>query len=280
MECPLCHNDVRPNERHCPVCDADAGYPNVRAANQPAERAALDQRVLIAGEYCNRQGAVLERFMAAVLQSRPVICRSLHQVLLLVSSDNELYSSFYGQRRAGSRRPEDSVVERERLVADNLLFPHYHEDIRFAALSLTNEGVRYYGDCSIVFNEFAIASRTTVFEQNSFEFCKEHKLGVDTPVPPGHRAVWGDRNKLAGAKLYQQLSSDSNQVTFRRLLISNGESAGADFVEVHIYGSLHRRSIARITVPEPNNAADEALTLELERRAREVDAEVVRRRAI
>ena len=219
------------------------------------------------------------RLRAAVRNSRAVIGRSLHQVMALVSSDNELYASFYGQRRAGARRAEDTAVERERLIADNLLFPHYHEEIRFAALSLTNEGVRYYGPCSIVLSEIALRNRTTVFEKNSVEFCREHRLGVEAPLPPGYRAVWDARDKLAAAKLHGQLKPDDMERDFQRLLLSNDQQACADFVEVHIYGPLHRRAIASITVDEPATASDEALVIELEKRAAEVDARVVRKHA-
>jgi hypothetical protein len=279
MECPHCQHDVRSFERHCPVCNTDAGYPNVRAAEEAPERAALAHRFAGARDHCQQHGtaAVLEQFLTALRHSTPVICRSLQQVLGLVSSDNELYASFYGQRQGGVRRPDDSAIERERLIADDLLFPYYKEEIRFAALSLSEDGVRYYGDCSLVLTEFAVANRTTVFEQNSVDFCKARKLGAATPLPPGYRAIWQSRDELGAAKLHAQLGPDSNQATFRRLLIANGESAGADFIEVHIFGPLHRRSISSITVPEPRNPVDEALTLQIEHRAREVDAQVVRR---
>src|SRR5436309_16027061 len=40
--------------------------------------------------------------------------------------------SFYAQVGAHMRRPEESFVEQDRLIADNLLFPYYREEIRFA----------------------------------------------------------------------------------------------------------------------------------------------------
>jgi len=199
--------------------------------------------------------------------------------MTLVSSDNELYASFYGQRRAGARRAEDTPVERERLIADNLLFPHYHEEIRFAALSLTDEGVQYYGRCSIVLSDFAIRHRATVFERNSVEFCKENRLGAGAPLPPGYRAVWDARDKLAAAKLHGQLKHDDTEVNFQRLLLNNAQQACADFVEVQVYGPIHRRAIMNITVGSPVTASDEALVIELEKRAAEVNVRVVRKYA-
>src|ERR1019366_3750667 len=104
MTCPVCGNEVRPHERNCPVCDSDAGYPNVRSATEPAENAALESRLDAARASCLTRGTdeALMRLRAAVRTSKAVIGRSLHQVMALVSSDNELYASFYGQRRAGT----------------------------------------------------------------------------------------------------------------------------------------------------------------------------------
>ena len=54
-----------------------------------------------------------------------IVTRSLSKALELVSSDNALYTSFYRQVHSGNRRAAPSVVDRERLLVDDLLFPHY-----------------------------------------------------------------------------------------------------------------------------------------------------------
>jgi|ERR1017187_257868 hypothetical protein len=182
---------VRSHERNCAVCDADVGYPNVRAAQDSDEASALEGRVAEASRSCAARGceAVLAQFQEAVQTSRAVLCRSLHQVMSLVSSDNEIYATFYAQINAQTRRPEETLVERERLIADNLLFPYFHQEIRFAALSPDGRGVRHYGACALTLSEVAIRHRATVFEKNSVEFCRERKLGMRKPVPLGFRAV-------------------------------------------------------------------------------------------
>jgi len=55
----------------------------------------------------------------------------------LVSSDNVLYATFYQLVGMGARRPEDTQTDLERLIADDIIFPYYKHEIRFAALSLT-----------------------------------------------------------------------------------------------------------------------------------------------
>jgi hypothetical protein len=96
------------------------------------------------------------------------------------------------------------VIDRERLLADDLLFPGYKQEIRFGALSLDGLGVTDYGSCSIVLKNLAISDRATVFEENSLDFCRSRKLGVGSPVPPGYRSVWDERDLLGCAKLCAQ----------------------------------------------------------------------------
>jgi hypothetical protein len=273
MQCPACNAAFRMHERNCPVCDADVGYPNVRAALAPDEVAALNERGEQASKSCaQRQCAEpLEQFRDHVRESRAVLCRSLSQVMTLVSSDNELYASFYSQVSAHTRRPEETVVEQERLVADSLLFPFYKDEIRFAALSIDGEGVTKYGTCSLVLKDAAIRQRATVFEKNSLEFCRERKLGVGSPVPPGYRASWKDRETLAAAKLHESVERGSDSASFAHMLLNNETG---DFVEVHVFGPIHRGAVEAINMTELSHKSDEALSIEIERRAEEFGAAV------
>ncbi len=157
----------------------------------------------------------LERFQAAIQKSGAVLCRPIGQVLMLISSDNEVYASFYDQVRARTRRAEDSIVDQERQIADALLFPSYQHEFRFAALSMNGVGVRSYGGCSLVLADAAIRHRATVFEKNSLEFCRERKLGTGNPLPPGYRALWKDRAILAAAKLHTSLNAIQIPAIFR-----------------------------------------------------------------
>ncbi len=134
------------------------------------------------------------------------------------------------------------------------MFPHYAKEIRFAALSLDGVGVTDYGSCSMVLRNLAISERATVFEENSLEFCRSRELGVGRSVPPGYRAVWEERDLLVCAKLVGRLSPSTTDDSFPGILKS-----GKDFVEVHIYGSLHRGSIERIVVKRSAKREDGVL---------------------
>ncbi len=264
MNCPRCGSEGREYEVNCPACYGFLGYPNVRAAQKPEEKRELANRLREAEVSATVRGCakVFSKFRRALRSSQPVMCRSLSQVMVLVSSDNELYASFYNLVGAGARRAESTEVERERLQADDLLFPHYRQHIRFAALSLDGRGATSYGNCSLVLKDLAIRDRTTVFEENTLDSCK--KRGFRGPLPPGYRAVWYERDKLAAAKLQPLLAPNMAEKDFAKILLrpSTGESQEG-FVEVHIYGTLNRRSIERVVVKEPTHPPDRALWLQI-----------------
>jgi hypothetical protein len=194
----------------------------------------------------------------------------------LLSSDNELYASFYDLVGMGARRPEDSVIELQRSITDDILFPHYRDKIRFAALSLDGRGATRWGECSLVLREMPIEDRTTVFEENSVNFARKRKLGVEKPtVPPGYRAVWERRDQLAAAKLEHALQPGMQPQAFAGVMLKEGSSSvDDDFVEVHIYGSLHRKNVARMTIRKPKRKADGAILKQLEADLREIGATI------
>jgi len=266
MRCKKGH-EVRAWDRFCPVCLLDCGFPNVRAALGDAEHGALQQRYdgAVEASASHSCDAALHEFHDALLSSKAVICRSVSQVQALVESENALYASFYQLVSAGARRPDDSEADLEREVADSILFPYYKEHIRFAALSLDGVGVRgSFGVCSLVLDDSSIEDRATVFEENSLTFCRNRALGVGRRVPPGYRATWTERGKLAAAKLHGELRPGMSSSTFASLLLAPPLSARAgDFVEVHIYGSIHRDGVERVIVDD-GAASDDAVLKKLE----------------
>lgn len=274
MKCPICSEEVRDFERDCPVCHHSCGYPNVRAAEKPEEVKALEERLRKAETEAAGRGCepVLAAFRDAVRGSAAVLCRSLSITKSLVSSDSEMYASYYDLIGMGARRPEDTPIEIKRQLADDILFPHYREKIRFAALSLNGVGITRFGECSIVFKGAAVQERATVFEENSLHFAEKLDLGVRRHnVPPGFRAVWGRRDELAGAKLEHALQPDMAPDAFQSVILKEGGTSEEDsFIEVHIWGPLHRKGIARVTIavpkgPSPRHRSDKAMLRELER---------------
>jgi len=264
MDCPRCSSQIRGNERNCPTCGNDVGFPNVRAAKEYEEKAALAKRYENALQNASGRGCseVVVEFLNALTSSVAVICRSPSKVKELVSSANELYASFYQLVGAGARRLEGAKMDLQRRIADSIMFPYYEEHIRFATLSLNGVGATVYGGCSIVLKDVAISQRATVFEENSVLFCERWGLGVAKPLPPGYRATWEDRGILATAKLEPRFTPATNATEFPTILV--GET-GQDFVEVHVFGALDRGSIERIIALKPKTEADRILLEEIKR---------------
>ena len=263
MDCPQCGVTVPECKRHCPGCQVDIGFPNVRAAATPAEETALAARVHDAEVSTAARGCrpVLDCFGIAVLQSKIVLCRNLGIVCSLVSSDTQLYTSFYRALDARTRMPEDNNDwDRYRGAVDSTLFPNYHKDIVFAALTLDNQGVQRFGGYAIFLRDTMTQHRVSVFEENAFGFCLRHKVTAGQPIPAGYRATWKERSRLAVAKLHSKLDRTTSAEDFPRILLSQGTDAADDnFIEAHVYGPISRRAIERVVGPKPKRREDKVL---------------------
>lgn len=274
--CPVCGEAVPASDRNCPGCQADVGFPNVRAAEDGPEKSALHDRLRTAETSARARGcdSVLRDFGKAVLSSRAVICRDLDILLNLVSKDNALYSSFYKQIEGEVRLPENNTFDRGRTAVDGTLFPNYHKDICFAALSLDNIGPARYGSCTIVLKDRMICQRATVFEENSFSFCQiKHKIVVGDPIPPGYRATWASRDSLAMAKLHSKIDASTKAAEYPSILMHQGSGPlDDDFIEVHIWGPIHRSAIERVVGPKPRTREDRVLWKSVSRKLSEVGA--------
>jgi hypothetical protein len=217
----------------------------------------------------NGFGDTLRKFEGAVAQSVAVICRSLGKVSELVSNDNELFATFYQLVGADARLPENNEWDRIRQAVESLLFPFYFTEIRFACLSLDGRGVSYYGGYCVTLKDASIRDRASVFEENCVVFMRGRRIA--DPLPVGYRAGWAKRGRLAVAKLGSKVSSRTLIGDFPSLLV-NAAQAEPDFVEVHIFGPVNRRAIARVVGMIPSRRQDKALLKSLKRKLGEVGA--------
>ena len=98
----------------------------MRAASQPEELAALQDRADEARVYAESEGIgqVLDEFREAAGGAKAVVAMPVAKLSELVSSDNALYRSFYKDIEAGNRIPESNEWDPIRQSADALLFPH------------------------------------------------------------------------------------------------------------------------------------------------------------
>lgn len=256
MQCAACSHDIPLNLNQCPHCAQPGLFPNVRAAAQPEERAALEQRYqqAIAEAAARGEAAAVQEFQDALGDSRAVIARPLGEVERLAVSDRQGYASYYQLVDAEVRLPDGDEWEILRRLADEAFFPGYREHIRFAALTLDGIGLSNYGDCSIVLRTAMIAHRASAFEENTAVFVKRHEVKIKDAAQRarGRRATWDDRGKLCVAKLSASIRPGSPRDSYPGILLRQGAtSASDDFVEVHIYGPMTSRTIEQVIMTGP-----------------------------
>jgi len=254
--CDFCGNSFPISEARCPHCGRPGLFPNVYAAEDADEHAALERRYLSAKQSARSSGSgdVFDQFENAATNSQAVIARPAGELQRLATSDRELYATFYQLRDAGVRLPAGEKWDTLRAVADEMLFSGYKEQIRFAALSLDGVGLINYGDCSITLRAEMIAHRASVFEENSVLFMDHHDIMARDAhrLPQGHRATWDGRGKLCALKLAAQFKPETTADEFPQLLLRQGASSeDDDFVEVHIWGPMTIRSIKRAVFTLP-----------------------------
>ncbi len=252
--CSHCTNPVPLAEEHCPHCGRPGLYPNVRAAEQPEEQKALDRRYQDSVDQATARGCPqLADFETAMAEAQAVIARPLEEAARLASKDNEIYGTFYQWADSGIRLPKGDKWDTLRALADDALFPNFRKGIRFAALTVDGKGLANYGECFLLLREDMIAHRASVLEENAVGFMRRHggEVFTDGELPKGYRAIWAERGKLAVAKLADQLQPDTDRDSFPGLLLAQGTTTEDDsFVEVHIWGPMTRRSLARVVMAQ------------------------------
>jgi hypothetical protein len=266
--CHFCHFEFSKSASCCPHCGRPGLFPNVDAATDPPERAALQQRYETAKSNAKSRGVAdkLLRFEELLNSSRAVISRPLGEVQRLVSSDSQLYATYYQLLEAGVRLPSGSKWDVLRAVADEAIFPGYKERIRFGALSLDYNGVVNYGYCHLILRDDMIRHRATAFEENSTMWMKKHqvRMAKADQLPQGYRSVWDDRGKLGVAKLAFSITEVTTIADFPAMLLSQNKSSEKDeFIEIHICGPLTVRSLERVIIVQGLSRAKRAIAAAL-----------------
>ena len=244
MACDLCGRDVFAWLKDCPHCGSDVGYPNVRAAELPAEVEALQQRYMKAVHDLRHRNAQLNglEFRDNIeRESRAVVNRTHAALMQAISSKADAFAPFYRLVDAGIRNPAATLLDEMRERADPIIFPHYHREIRFAALSLDERGLRNYGLCTVSLRQQLISHRASLFDQNTLMWMLERdpKFSEGDLGASGLRAPWQARGMLAVAKKGPLIDSELQPCSFPSLLMSSGESSRRDdFIEVHIWGMM------------------------------------------
>lgn len=243
---PSCPERVHLAAEYCPVCGEFAGASNVRHAELPEEKKVLEERYQRALSDAHARGAdaALEAFLITVRGSQAVLAMWSKKFDGEFLDGTGLYSTYYAQVAAELRTHGDPW-DAQRRIADEALFPGYKEKVRFAALSLDDRGLGNYGDCFFVLREENIADRASVLDEDGLHFAQKHRYAL----PPGYRAPWLERAKLAVAKLAGQVEPTTPVDQFPAILMVPGRAKSDDqFIEVHIWGPMSIRTFSRAVI--------------------------------
>jgi len=229
---------------------AFVGYPNVDAARTTRERDALDKNFDSAVSDCKSRGceAQMMAFECAVRDnSKAVISKPLYEVVRLASSEKQLAVPYSRQIQGGLRLPDGDDWDVFRRVAGVALFCGYEDQIHFGLLSLDERGSSYYGDMHLVLRTERISDRASTFVENSGAYVTRLQVTELTRLPPGLRADWAARGKLAAAKIYRQIDQHTKPNDHARLLMQPGATGwDDDFIEVHIYGTISIGTVEKV----------------------------------
>lgn len=262
---PRCSNghDIPVAVLNCVVCGETVGFPNVRYAGRPGERAQLDQRLAEARISAIARGSIdrLEAFGRAVAGSKAVVSRSQGDLDNMLKGDGQLMQAYHPAVRAGLRLPQNNEYDPARDQNDSRINPHFYDRLHFGALTLDGVGVPHYGPFAITLRNAMIETRTTVFEKNPFIFNEEHPPVRNRPVPYGFRSTWAERHKLAMAKLHSKIAPETTDGEFSDILLEKTTEADghSDFVEVHVYGDVHPLAFEHVRGDVPEDEIDRLL---------------------
>lgn len=234
----------------CFTCGESVGAPNVRSANAPEEKRALDARynkVLTDAAVIGTQER-LKEFGGRMKLTCAVVNVDINFLHTFVTNEKALYTSYLLGVQGELRKPAQVGDDRHRLIVEGMMFGSYGKDIRYAALSLDGKGVHSYGNYSVRLREVAINKRATLLEDNSYAFAEKHGMTAGQQIPAGYRSSWEDREKLAVAKLAHRIPSAGSEADYPSLLLfSEGNHKTDDFIEVQIYGTFDTQSIESVT---------------------------------
>ncbi len=245
-----CDGIIPVNLDHCPTCHLQVQAPNVRMAEHPDEKSALQLRFSNAQTHSQRNGTKHEwqQLLTCLQQTQAVINLDISTLDKLLSSSNVLYASYQQQVQAGTRTPAAFEHDANRIAVESRLYGSFSNRIIYAALSPDGNGLWSYGEITITLKTASIAHRASILEENSYDFMRKHRIPViDPDFPLGYRSNWADRHLLGSAKLAKELQPGMTSHELNALVIhSSGDRSLDKFLEIHIFSTFDHRAIARI----------------------------------
>lgn len=261
QRCTHCNCEYDTGSPQCTACGrpAPAGgtYPNVDLAD--AERGQLNARYEQVMQQAQLAGLedVVNTFQNEILtRANLVTACGLEKISHLAERPGNVFPVYANLVAARIRFPGDDTNNTDRLVAEEATFPGFSRFISYAALSFDERGLSNYGNYFLFWRLDRIEHRTSLLEGNCLTFRRKNGIPLDSQdLPPGTRATWPERHKLAAVKCAGQLSADSKPEDYADiLLISATNSNDDDFIEAHIWGPLTSQSLAKVLriAPDPD----------------------------
>lgn len=169
------------------------------------------------------------------------------------------YVSYYRAVAAGQRRIAELTYHAHRGAVDAKVHTGYEAEILNAAVSPDGRGLTNYGAVTLQLREFAIDQRASVLRENAFGFYERYDLGRrDATEEPGWRSNWVERGLLGVAQLADTVTSAMPVADLPEIVLSSGAGRDDDrYMEVHIYGTLPREALDRVTLDRPLTDADD-----------------------
>lgn len=249
---PDCGRAVDWSDEKCGRCKQVLAVPNQRELLVQDEKASLNGHYQQAVEKATQQGHIdsLRQLEAKVKADSHAVINVSPQLLDdFLAGSKTLMSNYVLQVAAKTRKPAKRQDDKTRSGVEGILFGSYAKQIRYAALSLTHQGLTSYGECSITLADVTMEKSATVMIENSFDFIKRHRITPMDAIPAGMRSTWTDRHLLATTKLVDKLADGQNGFE-QWLLNSEGDRNTDEFVEVHIYGEFGQTAIEVIAIPK------------------------------
>jgi hypothetical protein len=264
VNCNFCNRVLDDARTDCPSCGKHTGFPNVRIAETPEEKEALEARYSTALASAVLRGASdsVEKFDVAVGVSSAVVTMNLDTLRVLATDDKALFTSYHLAVRAQVRRTAKMPFDQHRCAVDGKMWGSAGAHIRYAALSLDGRGLSSYGTCFVKLRESHIAHRASVLESNTFDFLETIAPGQELPL--GYRSNWTDRHKVAVAKCVDEIKPASTAADFGEIILkSNGNRAEDEFIEVHIFGTFDMGAVESVRIAMGPRNRSEAVALEI-----------------
>jgi hypothetical protein len=246
--CTKCNAPIQWSSQHCPSCGHFLGFPNVQAANQPEERAALDARLEEAfrgASTGNLAGDLDQLIQAANRESGVIVSMPAEVALQLVTSSGGMHYVNYNALVASEvRSPALFANDSQRAIVAGALFASFGNKIVYGAISFNGRGLATYGDIFCRLRRVAVEDRTSFLEMNSYDFVR--KFGYEN-YPKGYRADWPNRSKLVAIKLTSNGKLRHGQTVADWqdcIVVSDGKNRNLDdFVEAHVFGPFNIHSV-------------------------------------